>query len=74
MPRLPATTYRQFVKKLRKAGFVFLRQARGSHEIWFSQEEKRFVTVPRHKGTFKKGTLRGMIEDMGISVQEFNRL
>lgn len=75
MPRLPQFTYRQFAKKLKKAGFSFYRQARGSHEIWFNPETKRFVTVPRHSGkTFKKGTLRGMIGDIGISVEEFLKL
>lgn len=75
MPRLPQFTYRQFTKKLRKAGFSFYRQARGSHEIWFNPETKRFVTVPRHSGkTFKKGTLKGMIDDIGKSVEEFLKL
>jgi predicted RNA binding protein YcfA (HicA-like mRNA interferase family) len=33
-PRLPALTARQVLQKLRHAGFVFDRQAKGSHEIW----------------------------------------
>ncbi|OGM24415.1 addiction module toxin, HicA family [Candidatus Woesebacteria bacterium RIFCSPHIGHO2_01_FULL_39_32] len=75
MPRLPQISYRQFIKKLTKAGFKFYRQARGSHEIWFNPVSQRFVTVPKHSGkTFKKGTLKGMIDDMGITVKEFLNL
>jgi predicted RNA binding protein YcfA (HicA-like mRNA interferase family) len=75
MPRLPALTYRKFTKKLSKAGFTFHRQAKGSHEIWFNPETKRFVTIPKHSGkTFKKGTLQGMVKDSGIAIEKFLRL
>lgn len=74
MPKLPQLKYSQFTKKLRKSGFSFYRQAKGSHEIWFNTVTKRFVSVPRHPGTFKKGTLGGMIEDMGVSLEDFLRL
>ena len=32
MSRLPSMTYRDVIQRLRKAGFVFDRQAKGSHE------------------------------------------
>jgi predicted RNA binding protein YcfA (HicA-like mRNA interferase family) len=34
MPKLPALTDKQVIKKLRKAGFRFYRSAKGSHEMW----------------------------------------
>jgi predicted RNA binding protein YcfA (HicA-like mRNA interferase family) len=72
MPRLPAITYRKFTKKLKKAGFSFYRQAKGSHEVWFNPETNRFVTIPKHTGkTFKKGTLKSMIDDSGLTLEEF---
>jgi predicted RNA binding protein YcfA (HicA-like mRNA interferase family) len=33
MTKLPAFTAREVIKKLKKAGFAFDRQAKGSHEI-----------------------------------------
>ena len=75
MSDLPAVTYTKFIKKIKKAGFVFKRQAAGSHEIWFHPETQRFVTIPHHAGkTFKKGTLSGMIKDTGLTKEEFLNL
>ncbi|HSW87605.1 MAG TPA: type II toxin-antitoxin system HicA family toxin [Candidatus Saccharimonadales bacterium] len=72
MPELPSFTYTKFVKKIKKAGFLFKRQAAGSHEIWFNLNTKRVVTIPHHTGkTFKKGTLLGMIKDTGLTKEEF---
>ena len=34
MTRAPSLTAREVVRILRAAGFVFDRQAKGSHEIW----------------------------------------
>lgn len=35
MGRLSGYRYRDVVKRLRKFGFAFDRQAAGSHEIWY---------------------------------------
>ena len=68
MPELPSLTYTKFIKKIKKAGFIFKRQAAGSHEIWFNPKTKRIVTIPHHQGkSFKKGTLASMIKDTGLS-------
>lgn len=75
MPNLPSFPYVKFIKKIKKAGFIFKRQAKGSHEIWFNPQTKRAVTIPRHLGkTFKKGTLASMIRDTGFSKEEFINL
>ncbi len=50
MSRLPALTYREIIAHLRKAGFVFDRQAKGSHEIWYNPGTRRRTTVPNHPG------------------------
>lgn len=36
MGRLAGFRYREIVKKLKKFGFAFDRQAAGSHEIWYN--------------------------------------
>lgn len=43
----------------------------GSH-IQLKHEDGRRITVPFHKGRgIKKGTLRGIVNDLGVSVDEF---
>ncbi|PHM10717.1 type II toxin-antitoxin system HicA family toxin [Nostoc sp. 'Peltigera malacea cyanobiont' DB3992] len=38
MGRLAGFRYREIIKILKTFGFVFHRQAAGSHEIWFNPE------------------------------------
>jgi predicted RNA binding protein YcfA (HicA-like mRNA interferase family) len=64
-------TYRDVVKRLRAVGFVFDRQAKGSHEIWYNPTTKRYVTVPHHPGDLPRGTLRAIIRETGLTVEEF---
>ncbi len=71
MTRLPALTYREVVARLRQAGFVFDRQAKGSHEIWYNPTTHRRTTVPNHPGTIYRGTLAAIIREAGLSVAEF---
>ena len=41
MGRLAGFSYREIVRKLRRAGFTFDRQAKGSHEIWWNPENEQ---------------------------------
>jgi predicted RNA binding protein YcfA (HicA-like mRNA interferase family) len=38
----------ELIKLLRKNGFHFDRQAKGSHEIWVNDETKRTTIVSNH--------------------------
>lgn len=71
---LPVISGREAVKALCRAGFRVVRQ-RGSHVRLEKMKEDRMIklTVPLHK-SLKKGTLRRIIEDAGLTVQEFNKL
>lgn len=71
MTRLPSLTYRGVVEKLRQAGFEFDRQAKGSHEIWYNRESRRRVTVPNHPGDIARGTLRAIIRESGLTIDDF---
>jgi len=72
MSRLPALDYRHLVKKLRKLGFVYERQAKGSHELWLNLQTHQRTLVPHHAGkTLKRKTLKSIINDTGLSVEEF---
>jgi predicted RNA binding protein YcfA (HicA-like mRNA interferase family) len=73
MTHLPPLTYREVIARLRQAGFVFDRQAKGSHEIWYNPTTHRRTTVPNHPGTIARGTMRAIIREAGISVDEFLR-
>jgi len=72
-PRL-ALTAAKVIRKLRRAGFVFDRQAKGSHEIWYNPKTHRRVVVPNHPGWLPKGTLRAIVRESGLSVDEFMEL
>ena len=74
MTKLPPLTYRELVHRLRLAGFVFDRQAKGSHEIWYNPETRRRTTLPHHPGTLDKGTVRAILREAGLSVEQFLEL
>jgi len=75
MTRLPSITARDAIKKLKKAGFVFDRQAKGSHEIWYNPITKRRTTIPNHPGVdIPKGTLKAIIKEAGLTVEDFLEL
>jgi len=71
---LSALRVAQVIRRLRKAGFVFDRQAKGSHEIWYHPQTHRRVVIPNHPGDVPKGTLRKIIQQSGLTLDEFNAL
>lgn len=72
--KLPVLRVAEVIRKLRKAGFVFDRQAKGSHEIWYNPQTHRRTVIPHHPGDIPKGTLRKIIQQAGLTVDEFNAL
>lgn len=71
MGRLAGFSYREIVRKLRKAGFTFDRQAKGSHEIWWNPETRKRTTIPNHPGSLPEGTVRAIIKQADLSVDQF---
>jgi len=71
MGRLSGFKYRQIVKRLKAFGFVFDRQAAGSHEIWHNEKTERYTTVPNHPGDMPEGTLKAIITQAGIKSDDF---
>lgn len=71
MGRLAGFRYREIVKRLKRFGFAFVRQAKGSHEIWYCAETRRYTTVPHHRGDLPEGTLREIIREAGILIDNF---
>jgi predicted RNA binding protein YcfA (HicA-like mRNA interferase family) len=70
MPPLPAVTPSQVVKALEKLGF-YQRRQHGSHLVMVRDGFHGRPVVPMHNGDIKKGTLRSIIRQAGITVEEF---
>jgi len=62
--------YRDVIKKARKAGFVFRRNTGGTHEIWWNETKKKTCVIPHHN-EIKSGTLKSIIDQMGITEEDF---
>lgn len=71
MPKLPALKPRQVVKIIERAGFVFVRQ-KGSHRIYV--KDSLGVIIPIHNKDIRKGTLKSIIKQSGITLEEFVEL
>jgi predicted RNA binding protein YcfA (HicA-like mRNA interferase family) len=71
MGRLAGFRYREIVKRLKKLGFEFDRQAAGSHEIWYNASTRRYTTIPNHPGDMPEGTLRAILKQTGLTADEF---
>lgn len=74
MPKIPSIKPRQIIHALLRAGFL-QRGTSGSHVIFRHPETGKIVPVPVHGGRdLKKGTLRNIIRQSGLSVEEFLNL
>ncbi len=71
MGQLSGFTYREIVQRLKFLGFSFLRQAAGSHEIWYNKSTGRYTTIPNHTGDMPQATLRAILKQAGISAEDF---
>ncbi len=72
--RLPVVTSRDLIRVAEKLGFVLDRQ-RGSHAIYYRASDGARAVIPVHSGkTIKPKTLASILEDMGITPDEFVQL
>lgn len=73
MSELPRISGREVVKALHRIGYEIDRQ-KGSHIILRQTEyPHRRIVVPDHKEV-AKGTLRAIIREAGLTVEEFKEL
>jgi predicted RNA binding protein YcfA (HicA-like mRNA interferase family) len=72
--KLPILSGLEAIKRLKKAGFIAIRQ-KGSHVRLekYNGEKTIKLTVPMHD-ELKKGTLNRIIKDAGLTSEEFERL
>ena len=74
MGRLSGFSYSDIVRKLRRGGWVFDRHAKGSHEIWMNPSTRARTTLPNHPGPIAEGTVRAIVRQAGLSVEQFLKL
>lgn len=69
-----ACKFADVIRKLQAAGYVIVSQ-KGSHVklVKASSEGTRVTIVPRHRD-IATGTLRGVLRQTGITVEEFEAL
>jgi len=72
MPRLPALPAREVVRAFAKAGFKHQRQT-GSHLILYSDTRRQVLSIPNHDPV-KRGTLRALIRQAGMTREQFLEL
>jgi len=71
---LPRIDCHVLVRALERAGSVRKRQ-KGSHLHMWREADKKRVTVPVHEGKIvPPGTLRAILRDADISIEEFRGL
>jgi predicted RNA binding protein YcfA (HicA-like mRNA interferase family) len=70
MSRLPVCSGAEAIRAFERAGWKYDRQ-KGDHVMLFKPGVVRVLTVPLHKEV-AKGTLRRLIRDAGLTVEEFS--
>jgi predicted RNA binding protein YcfA (HicA-like mRNA interferase family) len=73
-PALPILKAREVVTALCKAGF-FIHHSTGSHvQLKHRDNLELRVTVPNHSGDVPRGTLRSIIRQAGLTMDQFSAL
>lgn len=70
MPKLPSLRSRDVIAALKKDGWYEQRQ-RGSHLHLKKDDVAGRVTIPVHSKPLAPGTLRNIIRQTGLTVEEF---
>jgi predicted RNA binding protein YcfA (HicA-like mRNA interferase family) len=73
--RLPSLKAREVMRALQRAGFVRVR-SKGSHHIFEHPDDRtRRTLVSDHRGKdVPRGTLHAIIEQAGLTIEEFLNL
>lgn len=73
MSRTPAVRPKDLARIALRIGFILDRQ-RGSHAIYLNPSNRRRVVIPMHNRDLKPGMLHGLLEDMGLTVEDLVKL
>jgi predicted RNA binding protein YcfA (HicA-like mRNA interferase family) len=73
-PRLPAVKPKVVLRALGRAGF-FVHHTSGSHHVLKHPDKPHLrVTLPFHNKDLKRRTLSSIIEQAGLTIEEFTDL
>ena len=74
MSQIPVLTAARILRALEHDGF-YIHHAKGSHYALRHPVKKHLrVTLPFHGGDLKRGTLRSILDQADLSVDEFLKL
>ena len=73
MIRLPTLHTRKIIQALERGGFLYFKQI-GSHYILRHPENRRSTSVPVHGRDIKRGLMKELLQQAGLSEEEFRRL
>ncbi|MCB0164318.1 MAG: type II toxin-antitoxin system HicA family toxin [Anaerolineae bacterium] len=66
--------YSELRRKLKKLGCEPLRQAGGSHEIWWRPETDLRTVIPNHPSKeVPPGTLTAILKDLGLQLKDLSK-
>ena len=69
--KLPTIKAKDLIRVLQKDGFQLVHQ-KGSHATYKHSITQKRVTIPIHPGKdLKRGLLRGILNDMNLTPEEF---
>lgn len=66
---MPSVSSRKLCALLERNGFVLKRQ-KGSHRIYARAEDERRTVVPMHSGDLPIGTLRKILKQAGLFLED----
>lgn len=73
MPKLPVVKASKLLRTLKKLGFIKHHQV-GSH-IQLKHPDGRRTTIPYHASSeIRRGTLKAIINDLNITIEEFTKV
>jgi predicted RNA binding protein YcfA (HicA-like mRNA interferase family) len=73
MTRLPMISARKMIRALEQAGFVADGQ-KGSHFFLWHPTKKILTSVPVHPGDLKRSLVRAILQQAGLTEEEFRKL
>ena len=72
MSRLPSVNAKAVIRALERAGFDIIRVSGSHYRMRHKLDSKRQTTIPFHASRdLPRGTLRDIIEQAGLTVEEF---
>ena len=73
MGRLLVVTAKQAIRALQRFGY-FIHRQRGSHVALKHPDRPGRITVPLHGGDLKRDVLASILDQAGLTGEEFERL